>query len=201
MMSLDDLYLNIEHHLLYDSKPSDYLNEIYNNPLFQQYPFDMLYKLKITEQSQKYHPEGNVWNHTLLVVDEAAKLKAKSKDQKVFMWVALLHDIGKYSTTKSRKGKITSYDHDKVGAKLSEEFLLCFVDDKTFIDRVCFLIRYHMQILFVVNNLPFEDIQGMREHTDIYEVALIGLCDRVGRLNSNRRKEEDNIKKFLKMCK
>lgn len=32
----------------------------------------MLYNLKETEQSKVHHPEGNVWNHVLLVVDEAA---------------------------------------------------------------------------------------------------------------------------------
>lgn len=201
-MSLNRLYLNIEYHLLHDSKPSDYLKEIYsNNPLFQQYPFDMLYKLNDTKQSLKYHPEGTVWNHTLLVVNEAANVKSKSKNQKVFMWAAFLHDIGKPSTTKDRKGKITSYDHDEVGANLSKKFLLFFTEDKNFIDQVCELIRYHMQILFVVNNLPFSDIQGMKEHTDIYEVALLGLCDRIGRLNSDRKKEQCTINQFLQKCK
>nr|WP_209702438.1 HD domain-containing protein [Clostridium algifaecis] len=201
MMSIYDLYLNIEYHLLNDLKPSGYLKEVYNEPLFQKYPFDMLYKLEITEQSQKYHPEGSVWNHTLLVLDEASKVKMRSKNQKVFMWTALLHDIGKYSTTKNRKGKITSYNHDKVGAEMSHEFLSHFTEDKKFIDEVYWLIFYHMQILFVVNSLPFAYIHGMKEHTDIHEVALLGLCDRIGRLKSDRKKEEDNIKRFLKMCK
>ncbi|OAA91395.1 HDIG domain-containing metalloprotein [Clostridium ljungdahlii] len=201
MMNLNRLYLNIEYHLLNDSKPSDYLKELYNDPLFQQYPFDMLYKLNITKQSPKYHPEGTVWNHTLLVVDEAANVKSKSKNQKVFMWAALLHDIGKPSTTKDRNGKITSYEHDKVGAALSKEFLLFFTEDTNFIEEVCELIKYHMQILFVVNNLPFADIQGMKEHTDIHEVALLGLCDRIGRLNSDRKKEQHTINQFLKKCK
>lgn len=201
MINLNKLYLNIEHHLLNDSKPSDYLEELYDDPLFQQPPFDMLYKLNITKQSPKYHPEGTVWNHTLLVVDEASTIKSKSKNQKVFMWAALLHDIGKPSTTKNRKGKITSYDHDKVGADLSKEFLLFFTEDKDFIEAVCELIRYHMQILFVVNNLPFANIQGMKDHTDIHEVALLGLCDRIGRLNSDKKKEQHTINQFIKKCK
>lgn len=69
------LYAEIEKHLLNDYNPSKYLNEIYNKPSFRQYPFIMLHKLKQTKQSPKHHPEGNVWNHTLLVVDEAAKIK------------------------------------------------------------------------------------------------------------------------------
>lgn len=199
-MSLQQLYLDIGTHLLGDSRPSVYLNEIYLDLLFRQYPFDMLYRLKSTMQSPEHHPEGDVWNHTMLVVDEAARVKSNSKNPAVFMWAALLHDIGKPGTTKLRKGKITSYDHDKAGEKLCEEFLLEFTDDSSFIREVCGLVRYHMQILFVVKDLPFADIQGMKQNADIYEVALLGLCDRLGRTNRDRDKEENNIKLFLKKC-
>lgn len=200
MMSLHNLYLDIENHLLNDEKPSNYLNEIYNNELFKEMPFNILYKLKEVEQLPKYHPEGNVWNHTMMVVDEAAKVKLKSKNLKVFMWAALLHDIGKQSTTKIRNGRITSYDHDKVGEKLAKEFLLHFTDDNNFIDEVCGLVRYHMHILYVVNKLPYKDMKGMRENTDVNEVALIGLCDRMGRLDSDISDEVKTIKRFLEMC-
>ena len=74
-----ELYQNMEYHLMKDIQPSCYLNEIYEDPDFQKYPFDMLHKLKSVEQSPKYHPEGNVWNHTLLVVNEAARVRNKSK--------------------------------------------------------------------------------------------------------------------------
>lgn len=195
-----ELYADINTHLLEDESPSVYLEEIYNNPLFQKHPLNMLYDLKKTEQSPLHHPEGNVWNHTLLVVDEAAKQKAKSKSSVVLMWAALLHDIGKPSTTKERKGKLTSYDHDKVGADLSIEFLEFFSQDKNFINEVSQLIRYHMQILFVVKDLRFADIEGLRKSTDIKELALLGLCDRIGRLQFDRREEEENIDLFLKKC-
>ncbi len=199
-MNLYELYTEINSHILNDEKPSIYLNEIYNIPIFSQYPFDMLYKLKTTEQSPKHHPEGNVWNHTLLVVDEAAKVKSKSKKHDVFMWAALLHDIGKPSTTKNKKGKITSYNHDKVGSKLAKNFLNEFTDDYLFIENVVQLVRWHMQILFVVNDLQFADIKTMKKQTDINEVALLGLCDRLGRTNINRTAEEKNIDLFLQKC-
>lgn len=187
--------------MLEDEKPSIYLNEIYNCDLFQQYPFDMLYKMKTTEQSPIHHPEGNVWIHDLLVVDEAAKIKEKSKDKKAFMWAALLHDIGKPVTTKNKKGKITAYDHDKIGETLSAQFLSFFIDDKEFIHKVSKLIRYHMQILFVVKKLPFAQINTMLSESDYKEVALLGYCDRLGRININKNKEKENINIFLNECK
>lgn len=201
MTLLNDIFIKLNTHLLDDEQPSLYLNEISTAPLFEQYPLKLLNNLKHTNQSPKHHPEGNVWNHTLLVVDEAAIVKNQSSDKRVFMWAALLHDIGKPDTTQIRKGKITSYDHDKLGAELSKKFLLEFTDEELFIDKVAELIRWHMQILFVVNNLPFADVKTMVSKTDIKEVALLGLCDRFGRLEANRSKEEGNIKMFLQKIK
>jgi len=57
-----------------------------------------------------------------------------------------------------------------------------------------------MQILYVVNDLPFQDIQGMKTRGDIHEIALLGLCDRLGRGRSNAAEEYENIKLFLKIC-
>ncbi len=200
-MNIQKLYIDINKHLLEDSKPSIYLKEIYKDPLFNQYPFNILLELEKTKQSPLHHPEGNVWNHVLLVVNQAAKVRDKSKDRRVFMWAALLHDIGKPSTTRNKKGKITSYDHDKVGENLVVEFLKQFTDDYEFIDKVAKLVRYHMQILFVVKNLPFAEIEKMVAETDYNEVALLGFCDRMGRTNSNKKTEIENIKKFKNICK
>jgi HD superfamily phosphodiesterase len=51
--------------------------------------------LKRVEQQPDHHPEGNVWEHILLVVDLAAEGRHLSEDPRVFMWSALLHDLGK----------------------------------------------------------------------------------------------------------
>lgn len=200
MNSLKKLYIDIDCHLQNDNKPSQYLEHISSESLFKKYPFNMLYKLKQTKQSPEHHPEGNVWNHTMLVIDEAADLKYRSKDAAAFMWTAFLHDIGKPDTTRMRKGRITAYDHDIAGEKLARTFLSEFIDDKDFIKSVTSLIRWHMQILFVVNNLPFADIRTMKKQIDVNEVALFGLCDRLGRLNPDRKQEENNIKIFLRKC-
>jgi len=195
------LFIVINNHLLQDTKPSIFLNNISSGSSFMEYPFIMLQKLKETEQSPKYHPEGNVWNHTMLVIDNAAQVKHKTSDARVFMWAALLHDIGKPDTTKKRNGKIISYDHDKVGAELAEKFLKEFTNEINFIGKVSRLVRWHMQILFVLKSLPFEDIKKMKEQVDVNELALLGFCDRMGRLGADREKEESNMKLFLQKCK
>jgi len=195
------LLLNeINNHILLDEQPSIFLNSIVNTKIFKEHPFYMLYKLKETEQSPVHHPEGNAWNHTMLVVDQAAGLRHMSRDEKAFMWAALLHDIGKAETTKNKRGKITAYNHESVGSDLCVKFLQEFTTDDEFIETVKGLVRWHMQILHVVKDMAFADIKSMREDTDIDEIALLGFCDRMGRTNVDIAKEKKNIKIFLEKC-
>ncbi|MDP4145180.1 MAG: HDIG domain-containing protein [Bacillota bacterium] len=188
-----------------DEKPSIYFEEkIKTSIFFQEYPFTFLGDIVDVEQSPKYHPEGSVWKHTMMVVDNAAQKKYKSKDSHVLMWAALLHDIGKAPTTVIRKGKITSYDHDKVGAEMAVEFLKQFTDDNSFIHNVSKLIRWHMQALFIVKGLPFADIGKMSEEVSVDEVALFTFCDRLGRGGMTPEKMEEekrNVEVFTDKCR
>jgi len=169
-----------EEHLLNDEKPSIYFRQLADSRLFSDtYPF------------------------TLLVVDLAAERRYLSEDPRVFMWSALLHDLGKAHTTKVRRGKITAYDHDKHGAILAADFLKEFTDDEEFIKRVSQMVRWHMQVLFVVKKLPFADIDKMVTEVSLGEIALLSLCDRLGRgdMNEKTKQEEiENIKYFLQKC-
>lgn len=196
---MNSLFNDIQYHLYKDEKPSIYLNSIRESELFRKYPLSLLYRLKDTRQSPKYHPEGNVWNHTMLVADEAAKVRLQSRDHKVFMWASLLHDIGKATTTRIRKGRVTAYDHDKDSAELSYGFLSFFVDDHDFINKVCSLVKYHMYLLYVLKGLPFADIKALKKDTDIYEVALLGLCDRLGRYGADPEEEKKNMREFIRI--
>jgi len=197
-------FMEFDNHLMKDDKPSNYFSELRKTGILQvKYPYTLLGDLMEVPQSPEHHPEGSVWNHTMLVLDNAGERKHLSQNPKVFMWSALLHDLGKASTTKLRKGKITSYDHDKWGERLSVKFLKEFSSDDGFINQVAKMVRWHMQILFVVKGLPFADIGRMASEVSIEEVALLGLCDRLGRgdMTVNKKKEEErNINTFLEKC-
>ena len=91
-------------------------------------------------------------------------------------------------------------NHEKIGKNLAGEFLRTFTDDDQFTKEVTSLVRWHMQILFVVNDLPFSDIEEMKHEVDIHEIGLLGLCDRLGRLHADKEKEEQNMRLFLKKC-
>jgi putative nucleotidyltransferase with HDIG domain len=199
-----EIFMQFDYQLLNHDKPSIYFREIADSTWFlTTYPFNLLGDLKMIEQSPLHHPEGDVWEHTMLVVDLAAEARNMSQDPRVFMWSALLHDIGKTQATKVRKGRITAYDHDKHGAVLAADFLKKFIDDNDFITKVSRMVRWHMQILFVVKKLPFADVDKMISEVPLGEIALLSLCDRLGRgdMNENTRQEViENTKYFLKQC-
>lgn len=195
------LFIEIERHLMSDEKPSVYLDQIKADARMKEFPFHYLTRLENVEQSVVHHPEGNVWIHTMLVTDNAAARKDKSADPRVLMWAALLHDIGKAVTTRLRNGRITAYDHDKEGEKMTEEFLEACGQEEPFVRKVAGLVRWHMQFLFVIRNLPFAETEKMKREAPILEVALLALCDRLGRTGDmDVAKEEENIRIFIKKC-
>ena len=182
-MTDKEIFLDIEKHLLNDDKPSIYLDELVKEGALDNYPFSMIKDLQSVDQNPKFHPEGNVFIHTMMVVDEGAKNREKSNNKRAFMWALLLHDIGKKPTTKVRKGRLTSYDHDIVGADMTSEFLTYFNEEESFVVEVTALVRWHMQSLFVTKNLKYQNISGMLDEVNINEIALVSLSDRLGRGN------------------
>lgn len=192
-MTDKEIFLTIEEHLLNDDKPSTYLKEALNAHILDNYPFSMIKDLNDVDQNPKFHPEGNVFIHTMMVIDEGAKNREKSKNKRVFMWALLLHDIGKKPTTKIRKGRLTSYDHDSVGADMAREFLTYFNEEETFISKVKGLVRWHMQSLFVTKDMKFQNIGGMLEDVDINEIVLVSLSDRLGRGGLDHQEINDTL--------
>jgi len=78
-----------------------------------------LLPLEATPQDPAWHPEGDVWAHTLQVVDEAAALLGDLGDdrprQLAVMLGALGHDLGKPATTRFEDGRIRSRGHEEAG--------------------------------------------------------------------------------------
>lgn len=154
-------------------------------------------------QEPSHHPEGSVWNHTMMVIDEAAKRKEQSKNLLVFMWSALLHDIGKPATTEVKEGKITSYGHDKKGKELAIAYLKTITEDKKLISEVATLVEHHMKpILFHKSKDTISDgaFRKLSTKVDLKELILLSTCDRLGRKNIDTHKEESELLWFKNRC-
>jgi len=76
-------------------------------------------------QEPEWHPEGDVWIHTLLTVDRARELidELPYVKQATVILAALCHDFGKPSTTEFVEGRIRSREHEEEGVAPTEGFL------------------------------------------------------------------------------
>ncbi|MFA5927269.1 MAG: HDIG domain-containing metalloprotein [Patescibacteria group bacterium] len=137
--------------LLKSEKPSKGLSLALDLGIINKLHPELL-ELVGTPQSVRWHPEGDVWTHTLMVVDEAAKLiRQKNFDEKrslIFMFFALTHDMGKPVTTVVEDEKVTSYGHAKAGIQPAEKFMRSLSLPDEMIKHVLLLAGEHMYPAF-----------------------------------------------------
>ena len=71
------------------------------------------------EQEPEWHPEGDVWTHTLMVIDKARALNNDVDRPRLItlMLGAVCHDLGKPPTTAVIDGRIRSLDHEQAGVE------------------------------------------------------------------------------------
>ncbi len=77
-------------------------------------------------QDPIWHPEGTVWEHTMLVVDEAANMRLGGEsdaEDLIVMFAALCHDLGKPATTFTEGDRVRSPGHEAEGVEPSRNFL------------------------------------------------------------------------------
>ncbi len=96
-------------------------------------------------QDPVHHPEGDVWTHTMLVLDEAAKYRAQAAQPMALMLAALTHDFGKAVCTEEINGRIHSYGHEVAGLPLAEKFLRRITGEARLIRGVLNLVELHMR--------------------------------------------------------
>ena len=77
------------------------------------------------EQEPAWHPEGDVWIHTLLVIDQARRRidDLEPPQQVALMLGAVCHDLGKPATTAFVDGRIRSHNHEEAGVEPTHAFL------------------------------------------------------------------------------
>ncbi|MBU5456171.1 HD domain-containing protein [Caproiciproducens sp. MSJ-32] len=192
----NNILKNIEEILLKENKPSIELDRIIQRQDFKESDFNVIVKLKDIPQEKKYHPEGNVWNHTKMVVDIAALIKEFSEDIRSFMCASLLHDIGKIPTTKFIRGRYRSYDHDREGAEMAYNLIRRYGEDRLAED-VKILVRYHMHHIYISKNMKFADYKGLLESNKINDIVLLFIADKLGRGNQTYYDFKENIEEVL----
>lgn len=97
------------------------------------------------EQEKRYHPEGDVWNHTMRVLDLAAHFRSEAENPLGFILSALCHDLGKITATKNEDGRIRAIGHDTKGVPLAEAFLSRLTNEVKLTKYVLNMVELHMR--------------------------------------------------------
>ena len=139
-------------------------------------------------QDHMWHPEGDVWIHTKMVVDAAAERAAEknlSGDQALVVILAsLCHDFGKPFTTETNKeGRIISHKHSEEGIEPALSFLNSIDMPVKVIDRVLPLIREHLVPSLQRNpsNSAVKKLARRLYPATIEELVIVGYADHKGR--------------------
>jgi len=144
-------------------------------------------KLIGLSQDPEWHPEGDVWTHTLQAVDAAAGLRCGDLHQDLMLiWAALCHDLGKVDTSFENDGHIRSPGHAEVSAKLAKELLSNYITRKKVLNGVVKLVRNHHNLQdFFVNRAKLQAFKRMAirlsPETNLQQSALLALADCRGR--------------------
>jgi poly(A) polymerase len=149
-------------------------------------------RMKGVEQPPQFHPEGDVWTHTLLMLEE---LPAGCSS--TLAWGVLLHDVGKpptFTPPAGPEGRIRFDEHVNVGTRMSEE--------------ICRRLRFSNEdaaqvAALVANHLRFKDVPQMKPAT-LKRFVRLGRFDehlelhRLDCLSSHRNLENyDFVRRFL----
>jgi tRNA nucleotidyltransferase (CCA-adding enzyme) len=97
-------------------------------------------------QDPAWHPEGDVWVHTLHCLDWfAAERTGQAEDDVIVGLGVLCHDFGKPATTRHEPGRITSRGHEPAGEAPTREFLARLTNQEDLINDVISLVRCHLR--------------------------------------------------------
>ena len=137
-------------------------------------------------QNCKWHPEGDVFEHTKQALDCAARQSyANEKEQLLIMVAALSHDLGKAQVTKLVDGVWKSPFHAQAGVDLAKKLLSKITNDQDLIKQVCKLVRYHMEPLQFMKKLPgveaYKNLAFQLYPLTIKLLSKLCLADRAGR--------------------
>lgn len=108
--------------------------------------YQELAALQCCEQDPTWHPEGDVWIHTLHCLDWFARERTGNQDDDLIVGLSILcHDFGKPATTKHEFGHITSRGHEPEGEAPTRRFLERLTNQEDLINEVLPLVLCHLR--------------------------------------------------------
>lgn len=174
--------------LLMSDRPSIFFNVLRNMDQLDIW-FPELNNLIDIPQDTYNHAEGDVWTHTMMVLDVASKYRHRVNDSLGFMFAALTHDFGKAICTEVIKGKLHAYGHETIGLPLVKTFMRKLTSEKNLISYVLNLTKYHMK-----PNKLAADNSSIKSTNKLFDASVdpealicLATADRLGRVTKSKK--------------
>jgi tRNA nucleotidyltransferase (CCA-adding enzyme) len=141
------------------------------------------------EQEPEWHPEGDVWIHTLMVIDRARALNGDLDRAPLItvMLGAVCHDLGKPATTAYIDGRIRSLDHEQAGVEptitLLDRLNVHTIDGFDVRRQVVGLVAHHLKpgMLHKAANVGDGAFRRLAQKVDLELLARLARADCLGR--------------------
>jgi tRNA nucleotidyltransferase (CCA-adding enzyme) len=142
------------------------------------------------EQEPEWHPEGDVWVHTLMVIDQARRRidDLAHSQQVAVMLGAVCHDLGKPSTTARIDGRIRSLDHEQAGVQptvaLLDRLNIQTIGGYDVRHQVLGIVAHHLKPnAFLKSVTPVGDgaYRRLALKVDLELLARVAMADCLGR--------------------
>jgi poly(A) polymerase len=147
-------------------------------------------RMKGVQQPPQFHPEGDVWIHTLMMM---AGLHAGASP--TLAWGVLLHDVGKpptFTPPAGPTGRIRFDRHVEVGVKMAEEICRRFRFSNEDTEQILALVAQHMRFKDVPKMKPatlkrFVRIEKFDEHLELHRLDSLASHGKLDNLELARR--------------
>jgi tRNA nucleotidyltransferase (CCA-adding enzyme) len=141
------------------------------------------------EQEPEWHPEGDVWTHTLMVIDTARALNDDLDRPRMItvMLGAVCHDLGKPPTTALIDGRIRSLDHEQAGVEptlsLLDRLNIHTIDGFDVRAQVVGLVAHHLKpgAFRKASNVGDGAFRRLAQKVDLELLARLARADCLGR--------------------
>ncbi len=141
------------------------------------------------EQEPEWHPEGDVWVHTLMVIDKARELNGDLDRPRLItvMLGAVCHDLGKPATTAFLDGRIRSLNHEEAGVapttSLLDRLNIHTIDGFDVRAQVIGLTAHHLKpgMLRKAENVSDGAFRRLAQKVDLELLARLARADCLGR--------------------
>lgn len=160
--------------------------------------FQELEALIGVRQNPKYHPEGDAYVHTMLVLRAAAEMREAAQKPLNLMLAALVHDLGKATTTtQDQNGNYHSCEHEIAGVPLLSAMLSRIGAGKDMLAYCENMCRLHMRTHTCFYNHSREGRTNLLFDESVcpHDLVLLAVCDAMGK--GGRTEKSDEEERFL----